>query len=231
MKTLLVIPAHNEEESILGVIAEVTAAGYDYVVINDGSTDATERILCEHHINHVCLPVNLGIGGAVQTGHRYALLNDYDVDIQVDGDGQHDISHVPTLLAEIERGGNIVVGSRFIEHSEGFQSTGLRRAGINWLKHLIRRATGLTITDCTSGFRACDRSAIELFCRYYPNDYPEPESIVYAHNNGLDIREAPVSMRERQGGVSSISPLRAVYYMLKVSLAVLIVGLLPTERR
>lgn len=230
MRTLLVIPAHNEQESILGVIDEVTAAGYDYVVINDGSTDRTEEILREHDINHVCLPFNLGIGGAVQTGHRYAWLNGYDVDIQVDGDGQHDIAYIPRLLEALQDGADIAVGSRFVQRSEGFQSTGLRRAGIRWLERCIRWVTGATITDSTSGFRACNRHAIKLFCTYYPIDYPEPESIVHAHNHGLSVREVPVSMRERTGGVSSINLLKGAYYMIKVSLAILIEGLAPRGR-
>lgn len=224
MKVLLVIPAHNEEEAILGVIDEVTAAGYDYVVINDGSTDRTEEVLRAHGINHVTLPFNLGIGGAVQTGHRYAFLNGYDVDIQVDGDGQHDISCVPALLERISDGADLVVGSRFIEPIEGFKSTAARRAGIRWLSGCIRLVTGLTVNDVTSGFRASGRAAIELFARRYPVDYPEPESLVMVHNAGLRIDEVPVVMHERQGGVSSIHALSAVYYMIKVTLAILIEG-------
>ena len=231
MRTLLVIPAYNEEEAILSVIDEVVSAGYDYVVVNDGSTDRTDEVLTSHGINHITLPFNLGIGGAVQTGHRYAYLNGYDADIQVDGDGQHDISYVPDLLAELENGADIAVGSRFLKPSEGFQSTGLRRAGIKWLERIIRMVSGVTVKDSTSGFRACNRKTIGLFCRYYPIDYPEPESIVYAHNHGLTIREVPVNMRERQGGTSSINLLKGAYYMIKVSLAILIEGLLPDKGR
>lgn len=224
MKVLLIIPAYNEQETILSVVREVRAAGYDYVVVNDGSTDNTLRILQENGINHVNLSENLGIGGSVQTGHLYARAHGYDVDIQVDGDGQHDISYVPRLLERIQAGADMAIGSRFVQKTDGFQSTGLRRAGIRWLQRCIRAVTGLTITDCTSGFRACDRRAIELFASRYPNDYPEPEAVVMAYRAGLRVEEAPVQMRERQGGVSSINPAKSVYYMIKVTLAVLIEG-------
>ncbi len=222
LRVLIVIPAYNEEENILNVVRTVEAAGYDYVVINDGSHDDTARICRENDINFVDLSQNLGIGGAVQTGHLYALQHGYDVDIQIDGDGQHDISYVPRLLEKIREGYGLVIGSRFVERTEGFQSTAMRRAGINWLKGCIKRHSGLTVTDATSGFRASGRKAIELFAEHYPVDYPEPESIIYAHNHGVSVCEVPVVMRERQGGKSSISPLKGAYYMIKVTLAIAI---------
>ncbi|MBP3885360.1 MAG: glycosyltransferase family 2 protein [Olsenella sp.] len=225
MRALIVIPAYNEEDSIVSVVESVVAAGYDYVVINDGSKDGTLRACREHGINVVDLPQNLGIGGAVQTGHLYAYHHDYDVDVQIDGDGQHDISYLPRLLEKIEEGYDLVIGSRFVEQTGGFQSTALRRFGISWLRGCIKRVSGLTITDATSGFRASGRRAIELFSRRYPTDYPEPESIVFAHNEGLEICEVPVVMRERQGGTSSIGVLSSVYYMIKVTLAILIEGM------
>lgn len=224
MKVLLIIPAYNEEESILSVVQTVEKAGYDYVVVNDGSSDNTLQVLRDNRLNHINLSHNLGIGGSVQTGHLYALSHGYDVDIQVDGDGQHDISYVPRLLERIEAGADLVIGSRFVEQTNGFQSTGLRRAGIRWLQRCIRHVTGLNITDSTSGFRACDRKAFQIFCKRYPFDYPEPESIVMAYRTGLRVEEVPVKMRERQGGVSSINPAKSVYYMIKVSLAILIEG-------
>ncbi len=224
MRVLLVIPAYNEEESILSVVQTVEKAGYDYVVVNDGSTDNTLQVLRDNNVNHINLSHNLGIGGSVQTGHLYALSHGYDVDIQVDGDGQHDISYVPRLLARIEAGTDLVIGSRFVEQTDGFQSTGLRRAGIRWLRHCIHHVTGLTIVDATSGFRACDRKMLQVFCERYPFDYPEPESIVMAYRAGLRIEEVPVKMRERQGGVSSINPAKSIYYMIKVTLAILIEG-------
>lgn len=224
VKVLLVIPAYNEEASILGVVRGVEAAGWDYVVIVDGATDGTLAVCRENGLNHVSLPVNMGIGGAVQTGHMYALRHGYDVDVQVDGDGQHDIAYIPRLLDAIEGGADLVIGSRFLEQGGGFRSTAARRLGINWLRHCIGRMTGLTITDATSGFRASGRRAIELFAERYPADYPEPESIVTALNAGLVVEEVPVEMRERQGGTSSINALKGAYYMVKVTLAILIEG-------
>lgn len=221
MKTLLIVPAYNEAKNIVAVVRGITEAGYDYVVINDGSIDDTQQVCADSNINVVNLSCNLGIGGAVQTGHRYAKQHGYDVDVQFDGDGQHDVAYVTALLKEIEKGADLVVGSRFVSSTDGFQSTGMRRLGIRWLKHLIRRCSGLTITDSTSGFRASGRRAIDLFCGYYPSDYPEPESIVYAHSAGLTVREVPVVMHERQGGQSSIGTLSGAYYMIKVSLAIL----------
>lgn len=227
MRVLIVIPAYNEEASICGVVEKVTAAGYDYVVINDGSKDGTARVCAEHGINVVNLPQNLGIGGAVQTGHIYARDHGYDVDIQVDGDGQHDISYASRLLERIEAGDDLVVGSRFVDGGKEseFKSTAIRRLGINWLKMCIRLVTGITIYDATSGFRASGRRSIELFANNYPSDYPEPEAIVVAHNHGLRISEVPVAMHERQGGVTSISPLKSVYYMIKVTLAIVLEGM------
>lgn len=228
-RVLVIIPAYNEEANIAAVAKRVRDAGYDYLVVNDGSMDRTEDVCQEHHLNYVSLPVNMGIGGAVQTGHLYAYENGYDVDIQVDGDGQHDISYAPRLIEQIENGADLVIGSRFVSQSEGFQSTVLRRAGIKWLEKCIHYVTGLTITDSTSGFRASGKAAIALFAQSYPADYPEPESIVSAYRHGLDVVEVPVSMRERQGGKSSINAVKSVYYMIKVSLAIFIVG--KSERR
>jgi glycosyltransferase involved in cell wall biosynthesis len=224
MKTLLIVPAYNESANIVEVVHTIQRAGYDYVVINDGSKDDTAKICRKEGFNFLDLSQNLGIGGAVQTGHRYAHDHGYDIDVQFDGDGQHDISYVPALIEGIEKGNDLVIGSRFLEETEGFQSTTMRRAGIRWLSHCIHHTCGLNITDATSGFRACNRRAIDLFCGYYPSDYPEPESIVYAHKSGLNVGEVPVVMHERQGGKSSIAGLSSAYYMIKVTLAIEIVG-------
>ena len=221
MRVLLVIPAYNESESIVGTVETVRAAGYDYVVVNDGSSDNTLALCREHGFNVLDLPLNLGIGGAVQAGHKYALAHDYDVDIQFDGDGQHDVNSIPVLLEGIERGADLVVGSRFISEANTFRSAAIRRAGIWWLKQVLRVSTGMTFTDSTSGFRASNRRTIEAFCAYYPSDYPEPESLAYAIHRGLSVEEVPVVMHERQGGTSSISATSAMYYMIKVSLAIL----------
>lgn len=219
-RVLVIIPAYNERESILSTVDGIRSLGYDYVVVNDGSTDDTLTICRKNGINVLDLPQNLGIGGAVQAGHKYAQRFGYDIDIQVDGDGQHDPSFIPQLISLIEQGANLAVGSRFLEKTDGFQSTLMRRVGITWLSMLLHVFTGERLTDPTSGFRACDKRAIDLFCKSYPNDYPEPESIAHAIRVGLSVRECPVSMRERQGGVSSIGPLSSIYYMIKVSLAI-----------
>ena len=219
-RVLVIIPAYNERESILSTVDGIRSLGYDYVVVNDGSTDDTLTICRKNGINVLDLPQNLGIGGAVQAGHKYAQRFGYDIDIQVDGDGQHDPSFIPQLISLIEQGADLAVGSRFLEKTDGFQSTLMRRVGITWLSMLLRVFTGERLTDPTSGFRACNKRAIDLFCKSYPNDYPEPESIAHAIRVGLSVRECPVSMRERQGGVSSIGPLSSVYYMIKVSLAI-----------
>lgn len=222
LKVLLVIPAYNEEDCILQVARDIEKSGYDYIIINDGSSDSTLRICRENNLHVLDLPRNLGIGGAVQAGHKYALRNGYDVDIQVDGDGQHDISYVQRLLHQVAEGADLVIGSRFLIATEGFQSTFLRRVGIKWLSFLIKTLYGERITDPTSGFRASGKRAMELFSRTYPIDYPEPESIVEALNQGLNVKEVSVNMKERAGGSSSIKAFSSIYYMIKVSLAIVI---------
>lgn len=222
---LLIVPAYNEGESILKVAETIRQAGYEFVVINDGSTDDTLQVCKLNDIPVINLGTNLGIGGAVQTGHMYALERGYDIDIQFDGDGQHDISSVPEIVAAVQNGANLVIGSRFIsKDNTNFQSTGLRRLGIKWLSAVIKFVTGKRIYDVTSGFRACDRSTIELFSKEYPTDYPEPESIVSAIKHHLTVAEVPAKMNERQGGTSSIRAFSSMYYMIKVSLAILIQG-------
>lgn len=222
MRVLVIIPAYNEEEAILTTVSSVVEAGYDYVVVNDGSTDKTLELCRANGVNVLDLPSNLGIGGAVQGGHKYAQRNGYDVDVQFDGDGQHDVAYIPDLLSSIDKGNDVVVGSRFIEEPKGFQSTLMRRIGKTWLAFLIRLFVGLNVTDPTSGFRACGKKAIELYSAEYPTDYPEPESLVVATRSGLSVGEVPVVMRERQGGSSSIGLVSSVYYMIKVTLAIAI---------
>lgn len=217
---LIIIPAYNEAENIVDTVQGVVDAGYDYVVVNDGSKDNTLSVCRANDINVIDLPQNLGIGGAVQTGHKYARDMDYDVDIQLDGDGQHDPAYLGKLVAEIQNGADLVIGSRFLEQTEGFQSTFMRRVGITWLSFWIKLLTGKRITDPTSGFRACGRRATNLFAQSYPIDYPEPDSIAHALRLGMDVREVSVEMRERQGGVSSIGGFKSVYYMIKVTLAI-----------
>lgn len=224
MKILVIIPAYNEEESIEGVVQELirTKIDVDYIIINDCSSDETESICKKNKFNYLSLPVNLGIGGGVQTGYCYASENKYDIAIQMDGDGQHNAEFLRELIDPIiNQEANMVIGSRFIE-KKGFQSSGLRRFGISFLKKLIRVCCGVSIQDTTSGFRACDKNLIDFFARSYAQDYPEPEAIIAAVLNGYRIKEVPVLMRERQGGDSSISAFKSVYYMIKVSLAIVI---------
>ncbi|BFK19691.1 glycosyltransferase family 2 protein [Mediterraneibacter glycyrrhizinilyticus] len=224
LKKLIIIPAYNEEANIVKTVESIErdAVGFDYIVINDCSTDRTKEICEEHGFHYVDLPINLGIGGAVQTGYKYAWENGYDMAVQVDGDGQHDPEFLELMAEYLETYQvDMVIGSRFIE-KQGFQSSGMRRVGIRFFSGLIRLMTGKTITDPTSGLRMAGRNVIELFSKDYPRDYPEPESVVAILRKGLKVAEVPVIMREREGGVSSISMKKSVYYMVKVTLAILI---------
>ncbi|MBQ6148758.1 MAG: glycosyltransferase family 2 protein [Oscillospiraceae bacterium] len=233
MKVLVIIPAYNEEENIKGLIAELKShyPDYDYVVINDCSKDHTKDILRENGFNYVDLPVNLGIGGGVQTGYLYAVQNDYDIAVQMDGDGQHDPAYLGDLVEKVASGEtDMCIGSRFIAN-EGFQSSALRRFGIRFLKVLIRICCGVTVHDNTSGFRATNKELNQFYSQNYAQDYPEPEAIIAAVNNGFRVMEVPVQMRERKGGVSSINPIKSVYYMIKVSLAIIIHGIFKGKER
>ena len=224
MKNLVIIPAYNEMESILTTVRDVqkNASGFDYIIINDGSTDKTGDLCRDNHLKVLNLPINLGIGGAVQTGYAYACRNGYEIAVQVDGDGQHDALFLNTMLDKMkEENLDIVIGSRFIK-KEGFQSSGIRRIGIRYFTSLIRLLTGETITDPTSGLRMVNRDVLEMFAEDYPKDYPEPESIVFALKKGKRVREIPVTMRARTGGVSSISMKKSIYYMIKVTLSILL---------
>lgn len=224
MKKLIIIPAYNESGNIKRTISDIQekAKDFDYIIINDCSTDDTRKICEENGFNVVNLPVNLGIGGAVQTGYKYAFRNGYDMAVQVDGDGQHD----PGFLGDmadylLEEGLDMVIGSRFIK-KEGFQSSMARRLGIKYFSALIRIFTGKMITDPTSGLRIVNRDIIHIFSQNYPKDYPEPESVVMVLNQKKKVSEMPVIMRAREDGVSSISAKKSVYYMVKVTLAILI---------
>ena len=222
-KPLIIVPCYNEEETIAELYREIREkTPYDVIVINDCSTDNSRAILRREGIPHLDLPLNLGIGGAVQTGYQYALQNGYNIAIQLDGDGQHDPGQADLIVAPIEQdAGDLVIGSRYIDKT-GFQSSTMRRVGINFFKALIFCLSFNRITDATSGFRAANRKAMQLFCEHYSKDYPEPESNILALKNKLRVLEVPVTMRERQGGVSSIKALQPIYYMLKVSLGILI---------
>ena len=226
MKILLIIPAYNEEENILATVKKIEeySDDVDYIVINDGSKDKTLDILQKNNIQHINLVENLGIGGAVQTGYKYAYENGYDIAIQFDGDGQHDVNYIRKICEPIITGqANMCIGSRYLDKtSSEFQSTFMRRLGKNIISFILKICCKKKITDPTSGFRAIDKNIIEIFSKEYPADYPEPESIVTVLNNNYKIEEVSVSMNERQGGTSSIKVWNSIYYMFKVSLAIII---------
>lgn len=224
MKCLIIIPAYNESGNIEKVINNLTEnyPQYDYIIINDGSTDNTKEICVRNHYQVLNLPVNVGIGGAVQTGYRYAFENNYDAAVQIDGDGQHDVAYLDEMLKILESGrAEVVIGSRFMER-QGFQSSYTRRIGINFLSVLGWLLTGVRIKDVTSGYRLVNKKFIRIFAEDYPADYPEPEALVIAAVHGGKIVEYPVIMRERENGTSSINLKKSVYYMIKVTLAMLI---------
>ncbi len=224
MKILVIIPAFNESDNIETVISNIENCGFDvdYLVVNDCSTDNTREILEKCHANYLNLPVNLGIGGAVQSGYLYADMYDYDIAIQIDGDGQHDPKYIKELIQPILDGkADMTVGSRFID-KEGFQSSKLRRAGINFLSGLIKLMCGKKVYDVTSGFRATNKKLTHLFAKDYAQDYPEPEAIVTSVMRGATVEEVPVIMHERLGGESSIKSFKSIYYMIKVSISIIL---------
>lgn len=239
MKVLLIIPAYNEEENILNTCNQIEKyktdknENIDYIVINDGSKDNTIKVLKENKLKHVNLIRNLGIGGAVQTGYKYAYENEYDIAIQFDGDGQHDVNYVPNICEPIINGqANMVIGTRYLDKSVSkFQSTFMRRLGSNIISKSIKLVTGEKITDPTSGFRAVDKSIIEEFAKEYPTEYPEPESTVTILKKGYKVQEVPVSMNERIGGQSSIRLFKTVDYMIKVCLAIILHGISMSKKK
>lgn len=231
-KILLIIPAYNEEENILSTYKTIVdyntkhKTNYDIIVINDGSSDSTGLICRDNSIPCINLVQNLGIGGAVQTGYKYALENDYDIAIQYDGDGQHDVSYVKKLVKELKNGeADIVIGSRFTGQLDSFKSTRLRRVGINVISMLIKITTGIHITDPTSGFRAVNKNVIAHLSNTYPKEFPEPESIVALIRRGYIVKEVPVKMKERIGGVSSIRMWKSAYYMINVCFSIIVTSI------
>src|SRR3954454_22235210 len=223
-RCLLIVPAFNERASVRKVVTRLrrTLPEFDILVIDDGSTDDTVRQV-PPKTAVVTLPFNLGIGGAMQTGYRYAALHGYDVAVQVDADGQHRPAQVRRLVEALEGGGaDLVVGSRFLIPSRRYRQTPPRKAGAWFLRALIRSMTGLAITDCTSGFRAANRRVIRAFAHWYPEDYPEPEVILLLHRAGYRIREIAVRMRQRREGRSSIGMMRGLYYVMKVTSCLLL---------
>lgn len=224
MKILVLIPCYNEEENIVRVVERLkaTCPDVDYLVINDCSTDASADILRKGGYNFLDLPVNLGIGGGIQSGYKYAVQNGYDITIQMDGDGQHDPAYLMDVIAPVAEGKlDMAVGSRFVK-KEGFQTSFMRRVGIKFLSGLIYLLSGVRVLDVTSGFRACGKEMTAYFSRHYASDYPEPEAILAATLSGYRVGEVPVIMQERMGGVSSIHSFKSAYYMIKVSLSLII---------
>ncbi len=225
MKKLVIIPAYNEEKNIAEVIRKVMeeVPDHEIVLINDSSTDRTLEIVRGFKgVNIVDLPLNLGIGGAVQTGFIYCWEKGYDICVQVDGDGQHKPSEIWKIEEPILKGeADMVIGSRFIGTST-YKTTFFRRMGIKTFYFANRLFLGEKIKDSTSGFRAYNRKAVEILRKCYPDDYPEPEAIFILKKKGLRIKEVGVEMEERKGGRSSITFLRAVYYMIKVSIGIAI---------
>lgn len=226
-KRLVIIPAYNEAGNIVKTVTDIEtyAKTFDYVIINDCSKDDTRKICEEHGFHIINLPVNLGIGGGVQTGYDYAYRNGYEIAVQFDGDGQHNAKYLDQMADKLEAENlDMLIGSRFIEN-EGFQSSFMRRVGIRYFTVLIKLLTGKTITDPTSGMRMANRKVIGDFVRYYPKDYPEPESVVSLLKRGYNVQEEAVVMNEREEGESSISALNSIYYMIKVSFAILIAAI------
>lgn len=231
MRNLIVMPAFNEQEALPKTLASLARlpAGFDVLVVNDGSTDRTAAVAealaaaapIPVHVVH--LPVNSGIGVAVQTGYRFAAeRGGYRYVIQFDADGQHDPGSLAPLVEQCEREGlDLCIGSRFLVPSgPGFRSTAARRAGIWFFARLISLLSGVPVTDPTSGLRCAGPRAWRRFAEHYPEDYPEPESLFWCARNRLRVGELSVTMHERQGGVSSIRHLRSVYYMLKVTMSI-----------
>lgn len=226
-RALVVVPAYNEAEAIGRTVRDLRrqAPWADVLVINDGSTDETAACARRAGAKVINLPVNLGIGGAVQTGYRYACENNYDLAFQFDGDGQHRARRLTDLARPLVAGeADLVVGSRFLR-PRGAISTVSRVTGIKILAAAVSLVMRQRITDPTSGFRGAGRRAIELFASVYPQDYPEPESLVLVHKQGLRVREVPAAMRRRRGGASSIGLWTGIHYMAKVLLAVLMEAL------
>lgn len=224
VRRVAIVPAYNEQASVAGVVREIRAVDpdVDIVVVDDGSSDRTAALARRAGAVVLQLPYNLGIGGAMQAGYKYALEHGFDVAVQVDGDGQHDPTEIPRLLGPLLDGrADMVVGSRFLDEN-GYRATIGRMLGIRLFARLVSLIVRQRVTDTTSGFRAVNRHGIALFARDYPNDYPEVESTVLVFRHRLRRVEVPVRMRERWAGQSSITALGSVYYVLKVTLALLV---------
>ncbi len=236
-RVLLIIPAYNEEDNILNTYNKIKGFQtqvcgdieyvIDYIVINDGSTDSTGKILKENQISHINLIHNLGIGGAVQTGYKYAKMMGYDYAIQFDGDGQHDAQSINSIMQPLlTNQADMVIGSRFIDKIDGnFQSSRSRRMGIQLISAFMKFTTKKKIYDTTSGFRAVNKSIIFLFANEYPTEYPEPITTTECILRKFEVKEVAVVMHEREGGKSSITSWKPAYYMINVLMTILIMKL------
>jgi len=222
-KKLIIIPAYNEEGSIVAVVENIRmhAPEADILVVNDGSQDRTGRKARESGAMVVSLPYNMGIGSAVQSGFLFAKEKGYHFAVQVDGDGQHPASEIQRLLAALDNGVDMAIGSRFVQPT-GYRPPFFRALGIKVFSFLVSLIIGQKVYDTTSGFRASSRKAILLLTETYPHDYPEVEALITLHRHGMEFVEVPVEMNYRQEGKSSISAKAGIYYMLKVTLAVLV---------
>ena len=219
-RVLIIIPAYNEEESIVNAVEDIRShTTYDYVIINDGSADRTEEVVRQHGFNLISLPVNYGLAGAVQTGFLYALEHDYDVAVQFDGDGQHKAEYIPALIEQIENGYDVVIGSRFVNEKKDFSA---RMIGSRLLSFIIRLTTGKKINDPTSGFRAYSKTVIPEFAAEmnYP---PEPDSISYLLRRGYRISEVQVQMEERKFGKSYLNVWSSARYMSRMVISILLI--------
>ena len=221
---LVIIPAYNEEKSIEKTVRKLIKLKYDYIVINDGSKDNTPKILDDNNFKHIDLIHNLGIGGAVQTGYKYAKENNYDIAVQFDGDGQHDENYIKKLIEPlIKAKADLTVGSRFLDlNSSKFKSTKIRMLGIKIISSCIKLKTSKKIYDVTSGFRAINKKLINLFANEYPFEYPEPITNAKVLLNGFKVEEIPVNMYEREAGKSSIYAYKNIYYMINVILSIIL---------
>lgn len=225
-RVLIIVPAYNEEEAIGKTLENLLKIkneipNLDICVVNDGSKDRTAEIVSSYGVILINLPINLGIGGGMQTGYKYAFVHNYDIAVQFDADGQHNELDLKELLSPIINGqADMVVGSRFVEKTE-YRGSHSRRIGIYYFTWLLFLLTRKKFTDPTSGFRAKNRKVIYQFAEQYPRDYPEPEVLINLHRKGIKVQEVSVHMKERQGGTSSITPLKSIYYMMKVTLSIL----------
>ncbi len=224
-KTIIIVPAFNEEEVIGGTLETLIRLKQqvdhlEICVVNDGSTDNTKQIIEQYPVVQIHLPQNLGIGGAVQTGYKYAYRNNYDIAVQFDADGQHNAEDLFRLIRPILNDeADMVIGSRFLTRTH-YKGSKLRRIGIYYFYVILKMLTRQKFTDPTSGYRAINRNVLEIFVNRYPKDYPEPEVLIQLHKSGLRMKEIPAYMKERQGGKSSISSWRSIYYMAKVTLSI-----------